>query len=156
MNRIEIQRSVEPSEFRHDRNNCTVHAISNACMMNFEWADDVVTRFGRKRNRGCAGACLALDLKKLTNGRFTAVKVWSRWDARKGTCDRRIKGLTSAIRYLPKNKSYFVLVTRHAVAIVDGVLYDNLFHWTDSPRHQVKGIYEIQESCQPAEKLQAA
>jgi hypothetical protein len=93
-----------------DRSNCTVRTLANVAGIEFELADEIATKAGRKRNQGAwpkeiiavAKKHYGLNFRKLKFNRYTVNKF---------------------IRKYPKGR-YWVSRRGHSFAIIDGVVYD--------------------------------
>jgi hypothetical protein len=105
--------------------NCTVRALAIAANINYSLADSISSSAGRKRGRG-----------------FNSITTIEH--ARKhGVSSRklRFKNMTvqKFLRRYPSGR-YYVAVTGHAFAVIDGVIYDSV---TPRPLQRVRAAYFV-------------
>lgn len=93
-----------------DSSNCTVRALANVAEIEFNIADEITIKAGRKRHRGFWPNKIINVAKKHYGMKFRKLK---------------FKQYTIAkfIKKYPKGR-YWVVRTGHCFAIVDGVIYD--------------------------------
>lgn len=131
MKRINSYKSIEVKSYKEeygDRNFCTVvalHVITNRPM---EDCAGYMQHFGRRQNTGMSfieihRALTSMRLHKVKEGPYSY--------------NNRIT-INQFLKKHPRGK-YYCIVRGHALAIVDGVLYDH----TDKPRRQITKAYRI-------------
>ena len=131
--------STDNQEFRglffsDERNDCTVRALASAGDMRYKDAWAICDEFGRKTGRGMSIA----DIKAMLKANFIGVKYNA---IKKGWVDgkRQVTTLSSLLKD-PRFQTgaHYVIVTGHAFAIKDGVVYGNS-NDADRTRAHVKG-----------------
>jgi len=108
-----------------DRANCTVRTLANVADIEFDLADEIATKAGRKRNKGfwpnkiiaVAKKDFGMKFRKLKFGEYTITKFIKKYPTGRYWCSRR----------------------GHSFAIIDGVIYDT------TPNKPMQRIYEAYE-----------
>lgn len=114
---------VTASKAFREHNDCTVKAVAKAAGKTYEWGHMVMKTYCKRRNRGRAYTStyvpLALDKLGITHkvGPYTRENKITL----KKFCEKHPVG------------RYIVATSGHAIAIVDGVVYD----WGDKPLRRV-------------------
>jgi len=109
-----------------DSANCTVRTLALVADIEFELADEIATKAGRKRNQGFWPKNIIAVAKKDFCMKFQKLKF------KKYTISKFIK------KY-PEGR-YWVTRRGHSFAIIDGVIYDTI---TNKPRQIIYEAYKL-------------
>ena len=103
-----------------ETNDCVVYATASAFDLTYDQAHQVVReKYGRKDRKGTQTFSLLKGLRKEQE----EVKAINTYTVRGRQIDRQAK-VYSFAEANPQG-TYFILVSRHALVIKDGVVYDN-------------------------------
>jgi hypothetical protein len=120
--------------FSEERNDCTVRALASAGDMRYKDAWSIAQDFGRKTGRGMS----INDIVKMLKFNFIGVK----YNSIKKTYVDGKKQVTTFAKLLKDPRfqtgAHYIIVTGHAFAIKDGVVYGNS-NDGDRSRAHVKG-----------------
>jgi hypothetical protein len=117
-----------------DRNNCALNAMS--IILNKPYYDVYKTfkEFGRVTGKGSSVRCITTVLNVLKNG--SKEKAINNFQM-----PSKIKmSLSRFAKQYPKGK-YYVIKSNHALALIDGVWYDNQ---EPNPRSYVKYFFKVE------------
>lgn len=109
-----------------DSSNCTVRALAISAGIPYTKADEIITKAGRKRNCG-----------------FRSTKVMAA--AKKNNIkSRKLKYQSITIqKFLAKHQEgrFFCCISRHAFAVVDGIIYDTVIN---KPLQRIRAVYQVE------------
>lgn len=118
---------------RMDRNNCALNAMSIALNKPYYSVYETFKEHGRVRGKGASVRMITIALNVLKQG--TPEKAINNWQM-----PTQIKmSLSKFARQYPKGK-YYVIKRNHALALIDGVWYDNQ---VPNPRSYVKYFFKV-------------
>lgn len=109
-----------------DSANCTVRTLAHVAEIEFELADEIATKAGRKRNQGFQPKTIIARAKKDFGMKFQKLKI------RRYTINKFIK------KY-PVGR-YWVSRRGHSFAIIDGKIFDNV---TNKPMQIIYEAYRF-------------
>ena len=109
-----------------ETNDCVVYATASAFDLTYDQAHQVVReKFGRKDRKGTRTFSLLNSLRK----EYQELKALNTYTVHGREIKRRAK-VYSFAKANPQG-TYFILVSRHALVIKDGVVYDNKTQGSD-------------------------
>lgn len=126
----------------HEANDCTVRALANAKNIEYETAHDLLKSFGRKDRKGCPARVWAAAYRQAglalvgVYGKTCRARSLARVEgveARKGTTLGTLLPSLGAGRFV-------VLITAHALAVIDGQVIDKFGSLAGS---SVFGVYRV-------------
>ena len=116
-----------------DRNNCALNAMSIVLSKPYYHVSEVFKNHGRVRGKGASIRMITTALNVLKQG--TPEKAINNWQM-----PTKLKmSLANFAKQYPKGK-YYVIKSRHALALIDGVWYDNQI---PNPRAYVKYFFKV-------------
>ena len=116
-----------------DRNNCALNAMSIVLNIPYYSVSETFKDHGRVRGKGCSVRMITTALNVLKQG--TPEKAINNWQM-----PTKLKmSLANFAKQYPKGK-YYVIKSRHALALIDGVWYDNQI---PNPRAYVKYFFKV-------------
>lgn len=135
---------VWQEDYRKERNDCTVRALANSTNTPYGTAHYYLQCFGRKHRKGFAIQTHLRDVRtNYHNFTFKELTLINKMWFERGPKMTIRKFLE---KFAEPNKSYICVVTRHAFAIVKGLVYDNCC----SPNQQLREVFEV---INPQEKI---
>ena len=118
---------------RLDRNNCALNAMAIVLNKHYYSVYQTFKDFGRVGGKGSSVRVITMALNVLKQG--TPEKAINNWQM-----PTQIKmSLSKFAKQYPKGK-YYVIKSRHALALIDGVWYDNQ---VPNPRSYVKYFFKV-------------
>lgn len=116
-----------------DRNNCALNAMSIVFNKPYYEVYRTFKDFGRVGGKGSSVRMITMALNVLKQG--TPEKAINNWQM-----PTKVKlSLSKFARMYPKGK-YYVIKSNHALALIDGVWYDNQ---VPNPRSYVKYFFKV-------------
>lgn len=112
-----------------ENNDCTIIAFAKVFNVDYKIVSDHLLKFGKKRNRGMTYTQIVAFLETLT--KFKAIPVKGRLP--KLQCKKFIQQNPTG--------TYFVTYNTHALAIIDGILYDH----SDTTRRFIENAWRIEK-----------
>lgn len=125
--KIGVQR---PVGFLSEKNDCIVHALSNATALNYDEAHKIAVAGGRRIGRGAHSALILKKAEELTPFRFvkvvdaTAAKIAKILSKPLPVTDGQMT-LKAFLRKYPKG-NFYAQMRGHAFAVVDGQPIDDI------------------------------
>lgn len=131
VNYIKVTPNVEAIGYSHERNDCTVRALSVACELEYSVAHKLIKdKTGRKDTGACYGFPVFMD-KYIPHIKKLHPKPWEK--------EKKIGTLSKFVRDNPTG-TWILLKSGHAFALVNGVVYDS---WQPGPKTQIKQAWQI-------------
>lgn len=116
-----------------DRNNCALNAMAIILNKPYYEVYKTFSEHGRRGGRGASVRMITTALNVLKQG--TPEKAMNNWQM-----PTKIKmSLSRFAKQYPRGK-YYVIKAKHALALIDGVWYDNQ---TPNPRTYVKYFFKV-------------
>lgn len=116
-----------------DRNNCALNAMAIVLAKPYYSVSKVFKEHGRVRGKGASVRMITIALNVLKQG--TPEKAMNNWQM-----PTKLKiSLAKFAKMYPKGK-YYVIKSRHALALIDGVWHDNQ---VPNPRSYVKYFFKV-------------
>lgn len=126
-----IKMIADPS--RSDRNNCALNAMAIVFRMPYYHVFKTFKDLGRVTGKGSSVRVITMALNVLKQG--TPEKAINNWQM-----PTQVKiSLAKFAKMYPKGK-YYVIKSRHALALIDGVWHDNQ---VPNPRSYVKYFFKV-------------
>jgi hypothetical protein len=120
---------ISYGEYRTGKiNDCSVRALSNASLLEYEDCEQILTDYGRKFNHG---ASLNQLVKVCDSAGLRKVQTFGKSNQNRllfaGVATKQQQGITLGkfIKLHPEGR-FVVLYSRHAVAVVDGQVVDTI------------------------------
>ena len=121
---------------RHETNDCTVKAVAIACQMPYIKAHALMKEAGRKDGRGFNALKTNAVIEKQN---FKVEIVQGRHGAQADKFPKA-KTISSAVKVLPKDKTYLIYSTGHVSVFRNGTLDD----WAEeTARNRIIAIFEV-------------
>ena len=116
-----------------DKNNCALNAMSIVLNKPYYHVAETFKDHGRVRGKGCSVRMITTALNVLKQG--TPEKAINNWQM-----PTKLKlSLDKFAKMYPTGK-YYVIKSKHALALIDGVWYDNQ---KPNPRSYVKYFFKV-------------
>lgn len=126
---METIKPISNGEYRTGKtNDCSVRALSNATLLEYEECEDLLLHYGRRLNEGAtleqiSKSCVAFGLRNIQAfGLSNHYKMTSF-----GYQSKQQKGITLK-NFLKQNQKgrFVVLYSKHVIAVVDGQVVDTI------------------------------
>ena len=138
-----IKKTTQIKETKDDNNSCTVLALKSVTGWPETKCQNILREAGRQTNRG-------FDIKgffekckgKIKNVKFTKVK----------DCRYYRYNNTSTLKNFATHRNkgvYYVTTNNHALAIIDGVIVDNLTGRQAGDRREVRHVWKVTGNIKP-------
>src|SRR5216684_4002870 len=115
-------------EYKNEKHDCTVFAISIAAQMPYGAAHRELELAGRKARKGFpTRQFISFKQNRIANYRVSEVPLFA------------IRPTLARVRHLTQSGRYIVTITRHAFAVIDGIVHDS---YPSGGRARVKAIYK--------------
>lgn len=137
---------VSREGFENEKNDCVV--IAYAIAFNISYAEAhkfVAKRFNRKPGEGTSGTLLAFFNADATKTKMLNKKIIKCKTVNSKYTHKAVKYTVGTFHKDYKEGSYFILVRNHALAIVDGVIYDNS-GFEKKMRRPIRGAFKIENN----------
>ena len=122
-----------------DRNNCALNAMSIVLNRPYYSVYETFKSFGRVGGKGASVRMITEALNTLKWHKEADVPI-DKWIKTKFQHPTKLKlSLAKFAKQYPKGK-YYVIKSKHALALIDGVWYDNQ---TPNPRAYVKYFFKV-------------
>ena len=139
----EIQKNTQIKETKDDNNSCTVLALKSVTGWTEAKCQTILSNAGRQTNRG-------FDIKgffdkckgKVKNVKFTKVK----------DCRYYRYNNTSTLKNFAthrKDGTYYIVTNSHALAIINGIIVDNLTGRQAGDRREIKHAWKVTGNIKP-------
>lgn len=125
---IKYNSCLKVSNAMHDNNSCAVIALATATQTPHKQAYKTLEKLGRKHKDGT-----------YTHQSLNAIEQLGFKYERVNDDYPTAKTPISAVKVLPKNKTFMVRVSGHIFTIRNGVVED----WTDGRKHRIIDIWEV-------------
>lgn len=123
-----------------DRNNCALNAMAIVFNLPYYEVYSKFKQFGRVGGKGSSLVTVTAVLNCFSWYREADVPI-SKWIKTKGKNPTKLRmTLDKFAKQYPKGK-YYVIKSRHALALIDGVWYDNQ---KPNPRAYVKYFFKVE------------
>ena len=121
---------------RGETNDCTVKAVAIACQMPYIKAHALMKDAGRKDGRGFN----ALKTNKVIEQQHFKVEIVQGKNGMQANKFPKAKTISSAVKVLPKDKTYLIYSTGHVSVFRNGTLDD----WAEeTARNRIIAIFEV-------------
>lgn len=122
-----------------DRNNCALNAMSIVLNIPYYSVSETFKNLGRVRGKGCSVRMITTALNTFKWHREADIPI-DKWIKTKSQHPTKLKmTLANFAKQYPKGK-YYVIKSKHALALIDGVWYDNQI---PNPRAYVKYFFKV-------------
>jgi hypothetical protein len=122
-----------------DRNNCALNAMSIVLNKPYYEVYRTFNSYGRVGGRGASVRMITEVLNTLRWQKEADIPI-DKWIKTRSAMPVKIKmSLANFAKQYPKGK-YYVIKSRHALALIDGVWYDNQ---VPNPRSYVKWFFKV-------------